>query len=80
MSLRRDSEDKIMAGSSFGPPDIADSTENERREYVKARYHCINDCDMCGICASFHNVDPQIVFREYIRGEREFLDIARAWK
>lgn len=80
MNWRRDSEDKTMDGILCGPPDIASSTENERREYVKARYRCINDCDMCGICASFHNVDPQIVFREYIRGEREFLDIAREWK
>lgn len=50
------------------PPDVRSSTRSERLAYVRERYHCIGDCDSCGICATFHGVDPEIVFKGYIEG------------
>ncbi len=30
-------------------PEIKDSTTEERRAYIKERFPCIADCDMCGL-------------------------------
>ena len=38
-------------------PEIVNSTEEERRAYVKERFPCIADCDMCGLCTVFHGKD-----------------------
>lgn len=35
------------------PPEIENSTEEERREYIKNTFRCIADCDMCGLCTVF---------------------------
>ena len=32
------------------PPEIKNSTEEERRQYIKNTFRCIADCDMCGLC------------------------------
>ena len=31
-------------------PEIAGSTAEERRAFIKTKYPCIADCDMCGLC------------------------------
>ena len=36
------------------PPEIGNSTEEERRQYIKNTFRCIADCDMCGLCTVFH--------------------------
>ncbi len=56
-------------------PNIATSTESERREYIKKRFPCISDCDMCGFCAVFHGRDPEYVYDDYIIGKRSFQEI-----
>lgn len=38
---------------NMGAPDIEVSSENERREYIKNKFKCIADCDMCGLCTVF---------------------------
>lgn len=37
-------------------PDIKNSSEEERRNYIKKMYPCIADCDMCGLCTVFHEI------------------------
>ncbi len=59
------------------PPEICDSTAEERREYVKKRFPCIADCDMCGLCRIFHGKDPEAAYEEYIQGRRSFIDVSR---
>jgi len=59
---------------------INDTTKAQREEYVKNTYHCIADCDNCGLCKIFHGKQPEIVFAEYIDGKREFADIAKEYK
>lgn len=51
------------------PPEIIQSTIDERREYIKKRYPCISDCDMCGLCTVFRGKDPELAYRDYIEGE-----------
>lgn len=41
------------------PPEIGNSTEEERRQYIKNTFRCIADCDMCGLCTVFHGKDPE---------------------
>ncbi len=60
----------------MGAPSIEDSTKEEREAYIKRKFRCISDCDMCGICAAFHGQLPELVYREYISGEREFAEIS----
>ena len=42
------------------PPEIADSTEAERRKYIRDTFPCIADCDMCGLCTVFRGKDPEV--------------------
>ena len=53
-------------------PEIKDSTVEERRAYIKERYPCIADCDMCGLCKVFHGKDPEDAYDDYINGRRSF--------
>ena len=60
-------------------PAIAESTRDERENYIRNRYPCISDCDACGICAVFRGKDPVVAYRDYIDGRREFMEIAHEY-
>lgn len=62
------------------PPEITGSTREERRLFVKNRYPCIADCDMCGICKVFRGMDPEEAYRDYINGIRSFMDVSGDYK
>ena len=66
--------------SMVNAPDIAFSTVEERREYIRKRYPCIADCDMCGLCKVFHGHDAEYAFEDYISGKRQFMDVAADYK
>ena len=57
-------------------PEITNSTAEERREYIKKKYPCIADCDMCGLCKVFHGRDAEHAFEDYISGKRSFMDVS----
>ena len=57
-------------------PDINNSSEEERRKYIKDRYPCIADCDMCGLCKVFRGKDAETAYADYINGERSFVEIS----
>ena len=40
-------------------PEIANSTIEERRAFIKAKYPCIADCDMCGLCKVFRGKNAE---------------------
>lgn len=61
-------------------PEIAESTEEERREYIKSTYKCIADCDMCGLCTVFKGKDPELAYADYIAGKRDFMDVSGDYK
>ena len=61
-------------------PNIEESTIEERREYIKNRYPCISDCDMCGLCKVFHGKDPENAYVDYINGKRSFMDVSEDYK
>ena len=61
-------------------PEIKDSTVEERRAYIKERFPCIADCDMCGLCKVFHGKDAETAYADYINGNRSFTDVSADYK
>ena len=62
------------------PPDISESIEDERRDYIKKRYPCISDCDMCGLCTVFRGKDPELAYRDFIEGDRSFEAVSEDYR
>lgn len=56
--------------------EIKDSTEKERRQYIKETFPCIADCDMCGLCTVFKGKDPELAYADYIKGIRSYLEVS----
>ena len=61
-------------------PDINESTVEKRRSFIKARFPCIADCDMCGLCTVFHGKDAEQAYDDYIMGMRSFTDVSMRYK
>lgn len=61
-------------------PDIRDSSEEDRRKYIKDKYPCIADCDMCGLCKVFRGKDPEVAYNDYIVGRRSFEEVSEDYK
>lgn len=61
-------------------PEIELSTEDERRKYIKDRFPCISDCDMCGLCKVFRGKDPEMAYNDYILGRRSFEEVSGDYK
>jgi hypothetical protein len=60
----------------INPPEIPESTIEERRAYIKERFPCIANCDMCGLCKVFHGKDAESAYDDYIQGRRTFLEVS----
>ena len=61
-------------------PLIESSSEEERRAFIREKYPCISDCDMCGLCKVFHGKDPENAYNDYIKGSRSFSDVSDDYK
>lgn len=61
-------------------PEITGSTEEERRVYIKNRFPCIADCDMCGLCKVFRGKDAETAYADYIKGIRTFMEVSEDYK
>ncbi len=61
-------------------PEITGSTEEERRVYIKNRFPCIADCDMCGLCKVFRGKDAETAYADYINGTRSFMEVSEDYK
>ena len=61
-------------------PDIKASSEEERRKYIKEKYPCIVDCDMCGLCKVFHGKDAEVAYSDYISGKRSYEEVSKDYK
>ena len=64
----------------FDAPELSASTAEERREYIKNRFPCIADCDMCGLCKVFRGNDPELAYDDYIQGKRTYKEISQEYK
>ena len=64
-------------GANMRAPSITTSTADERLAYVRERFVCISNCDLCGNCAVFHGVDPEHALADYIEGRVELREALR---
>ncbi len=62
------------------PPEIEHSTEEERRVFIREKYPCIADCDMCGLCKVFHGRDAEHAYEDYIAGRRSFQEVSADYR
>lgn len=62
------------------PPEIAESTVEERRDFINKRFPCIADCDMCGLCKVFRGKDAETAYEDYILGKRSFMEVSEDFK
>ena len=61
-------------------PAIDSSTDEERRSFIKEKFRCLADCDLCGLCKIFHGKDPESAYDDYIKGIRSFADVSDDYK
>lgn len=56
-------------------PDIANSTQEERRAYVNEAWKCLNDFEACGKCRILKGRDAETLYADYINGTRTYIEI-----
>ena len=61
-------------------PDIENSTIEDRIAFIKAKYPCIADCDMCGLCKVVRGKNAEQAYDDYITGERSFMEVSADFK
>ena len=61
-------------------PSIDRSTVEERRAFIKKRFPCIADCDICGLCTVFRGKDAETAYDDYIKGKRSFMEVSEDYK
>lgn len=57
------------------PPDIRQSTREERLAYVLDAWKCLHDCESCGKCRVLRGKDAETLYADYIDGIRSYMDI-----
>lgn len=57
------------------PPDIHNSTAEERRNYVLSQWECQNNCEACGRCKILKGMDAEVLYADYIDGKRSYIEI-----
>ena len=57
------------------PPQIDNSTREERRQFVLEAWKCLHDCEACGKCCILKGRDAELLYADYINGRRTYMDI-----
>lgn len=57
------------------PPNIENSTPEERRAFVLEAWKCLHDCEACGKCHILKGKDPETLYADYIEGKRSYIDV-----
>jgi len=56
-------------------PDIDSSTQEERMTFIKEEFRCKGNCEICGNCAFLRGKEAEVLYEEYIAGNRSFREI-----
>lgn len=62
------------------PPEIENSTEEERREYIKNTFRCIAIVICVVYARMFRGKDPEVAYADYINGKRVYLDVSKDYR
>ncbi len=57
------------------PPNIQQSTKEDRRKYVLEAWKCLHDCEACGKCRILKGKDAESLYSDYIEGKLTYMDI-----
>lgn len=58
------------------PPDIKESTREERRNFVVNAWKCLHNFEICGRCHMLRGHDPETLYEEYIDGTKSYVDVS----
>ena len=70
----------VCGGENMRPPEIENSTREEREQCIRKMFQCISDCDLCGLCKVFRGKEPEIAYQDYIDGKKSFLEISMEYR
>lgn len=59
------------------PPDIHNSTREQRIAYVREQWKCLNHCPSCGKCYILKGRDAEELYADYIEGTRPYIEITK---
>ena len=57
------------------PPDIETSTREERQAYVREKWECMYNCELCGKCHILKERDAETLYADYKKKKRSYMDI-----
>lgn len=57
------------------PPQIENSTPEERQAFVIEAWKCLNDCEACGKCRILKGRDAEMLYADYIEGKRSYIEV-----
>ena len=57
------------------PPQIENSTREERQAYVLDAWKCLHNCEIFGKCHILKGRDPETLYADYIEGKRSYMDV-----
>ena len=62
------------------PPAINASSREERMDYIIHEFRGLADYDNCGHCQFLHGRNALDVYRDYVDGKREFMEVTLEWR
>lgn len=57
------------------PPLIDNSSPDKRRAYVREKWECMHNCELCGKCYILRGRDAETLYTDYIEGRRSYMDV-----
>ena len=57
------------------PPNIENSSEEERLAYVLEQWKCLHNCELCGKCSILKGRNAELLYADYVNGQRSYMDI-----
>ena len=57
------------------PPDIDQSTREERLAYVRKAWQCMHNCELCGKCHVLKGRNAETLYAEYIEGRKSYREV-----
>jgi len=58
-------------------PLIDSSSREERIAFIKEEFKCIGNCPLCGNCTFLRGKEAEDLYKDYIEGVREFMEITK---
>ncbi|MBO5974662.1 MAG: hypothetical protein J6U44_05200 [Paludibacteraceae bacterium] len=57
------------------PPDVKQSTKEERLKFVQSQWQCMNNCELCGKCHLLKGKEAEVLYEDYIEGKSSYMEV-----